>query len=145
MWRDGMDDRIRGSLSRPRLYAVLLLVFAASAVVIATVGLAGVLSYSVSQRAREIAVRIALGARPRQIVALVFAQGLIVTTIGIAAGVAAAFAGARSLGALLYGVSPHDPYSFAATAMVLGLVALAACTAPAVRAMRIDPLAQLRR
>lgn len=140
-----MDDRIRGSLSRPRLYAVLLLVLAAFAVLIAAVGLAGVLSYTVAQRAREIAVRMALGARRRQIVTLVFRQGLVVTAIGLTAGLSAAAAAARFLGTLLYGVSSHDSLSFAAAAVVLGLVALAACTAPALRASRIDPLAQLRR
>jgi ABC-type antimicrobial peptide transport system permease subunit len=88
---------------------------------------------------------VALGARPGQIVALVLTHALIVTAVGIATGVGAAYVASRSLGTLLYGVSPHDPYSFGATAAVLGLVALAACTAPAMRAMRIDPLAQLRR
>jgi len=140
-----MDDRIRGSLARPRLYATLLIVFAVSALVIAAVGLIGVLSYTVAQRGREIALRVALGARPGQILALVFAQGLTVTAAGLAAGLAAAYVGARYLVTLLYGILPYDPVSFGLTALTLTAVALAACTAPALRASRIDPLTQLRR
>jgi len=139
-----MDDRILGSLARPRMYAVLLVVFAGSALLIAGVGLVGVLSYTVAQRAREIALRIALGARPRQVLALVLSQGLVVTTAGVSAGLAAAYLAARYLETLLYGVSAHDPVSFVAVPVMLAAVALAACTAPGLRAMRIDPLKQLR-
>ena len=139
-----MDDRILGSLARPRMYAVLLVVFAGSALLIAGVGLDGVLSYTVAQRAREIALRIALGARPRQVLALVLSQGLVVTTAGVSAGLAAAYLAARYLETLLYGVSAHDPVSFVAVPVMLAAVALAACTAPGLRAMRIDPLKQLR-
>ena len=139
-----MDDRILGSLARPRMYALLLVIFAASALLIAGVGLVGVLSYTVAQRAREIALRVALGARPRQVLALVLSQGLVVTTAGVSAGLAAAYLAASYLETLLYGVSAHDPVSFVAVPVVLAAVALAACTAPGLRAMRIDPLKQLR-
>ena len=140
-----MDDRIRGSLARPRLYAVLLIGFAGCAVIVAAVGLIGVLSYTVAQRAREIALRIALGAKPGQILALVVAQGLTVTIGGLTTGLAAAYLASRYLATLLYGVSSHDVVSFAATVLILGAVALAACVAPGLRAARIDPLRELRR
>jgi predicted permease len=139
-----MDDRIQGSLARPRLYAVMLAAFAGSALVIAAVGLAGVLSYSVAQRSREIALRMALGAKPSQILAMVFSQGLTVTAVGIATGLAGAALAVRYIATLLYGVSTHDAVSFIAAPLTLTILALAACTAPAVRAARIDPLTKLR-
>jgi len=139
-----MDDRVRGSLARPRLYAVLLAAFAGSALVIAIVGLVGVLSYTVAQRGREIALRIALGAKPRQVLALVLSQGLAVTTAGVSAGLVAAYLSARYLATLLYGVSVHDTFSFVAVPVTLAVAALAACTAPGLRALRIDPLKHLR-
>ena len=139
-----MDDRILSSLARPRLYAVLLVAFAASALVIACVGLVGVLSYTVAQRSREIALRLALGAGTGHVLRLVFSQGVRVTAIGIGAGLLSAFVSMRYLAALLYGVSMHDQLSFVAAPVVLAVVALGACVAPALRAIRIDPLRQLR-
>src|SRR5262249_4881350 len=130
--------------ARPRLYAVLLAAFAGSALLIAAIGLVGVLSYTVAQRAREIALRVALGARPWQVLSLVLTQGLTVTGVGMAAGLAAALLPGRDLATLLYGVSVHDAVSFVAAPLGLGVLALAACAAPAARAMRIDPLTKLR-
>jgi putative ABC transport system permease protein len=139
-----MEQRLLDSLARPRLYAALLGVFAICAVTIAAVGLFGVLSCSVAQRSREIAVRSALGARPRRIVALVVRQGLLVTLIGLAAGVLMSFVLASSISTLLYGVSVHDPLTFACVPLAIAAVAAVACFVPARRAARLDPLRVLR-
>ena len=139
-----MEDRILGSLARPRLYAVVIVAFAATALVIASIGLVGVLSYSVAQRTRELALRLALGARPAQVLRLVLAQGILVTGVGITAGLCAAFVLARYLSSLLYGVSTHDRLSFLGAPIALAVVAIAACVGPAVRALRVSPLSALR-
>jgi putative ABC transport system permease protein len=139
-----MEDQLTTSLARPRLYAVLLGAFAAFALLIAGVGLFGVLSYSVAQRTREIGVRAALGARPRDIVRLVVRQGLLVTIGGVAAGLFAATLLVRFLATLLYGVSASDPTSFVIVPAAVLLVAAAACYLPARRASRVDPLRALR-
>jgi len=139
-----MEERVAGSLTRDRLYAIVLVVFGLSALIITAVGLFGVLSYVVSQRTREIALRAALGARPRQIAALVFAQGLAMSVGGLAIGVVAASLSARYLQTLLYGISAHDVVTFAVVSIVVLTIALAACLAPALRAMRVDPLTSLR-
>ena len=139
-----MEDRLVTSLARPRLYALLLGGFAVFALAIAGVGLFGVLSYSVAQRAREIGVRTALGARPRDIVRLVVRQALLITAGGLVVGLAAASALVRYLSTFLFGVSTHDPASFVAVPIVLAVVAIAASVAPARRAARVDPQRVLR-
>jgi putative ABC transport system permease protein len=139
-----MDDRVRTSLSKPRLYAVLLGGFATCALAIAGVGLFGVLSYSVAQRVREIGVRTALGARPRDIIRLVLEQAFVVTIGGLTIGFVTAFALMRYLSTFLYGVTPHDAASFAIVAIVLAIAATIACVVPARRAARVDPLQALR-
>jgi putative ABC transport system permease protein len=139
-----MDDRLMSSLSRPRAYALVLGGFAAFALAIAAVGLFGVLSYSVAQRSREIGVRTALGAQPRDVVALVLRSGMAITGAGLMAGLAIAALLAASLSKILYGVSPYDPVTFVAVPAVLALAAAAACIAPAQRAARIDPIRALR-
>ena len=139
-----MEDRLLGTLARPRLYAVVLGGFALFALVIAAVGLFGVLSYTVAQRAREIGVRTALGATRADIVRLVVKQGVTVTVAGILCGVAGAFVLSRWMGTVLYGVTAHDLASFLAMPAVLVVVALAACYVPARRAASIDPLRVLR-
>lgn len=139
-----MEDRVLGSLARPRLYAVLIVGFAATALIIASVGLVGVLSYSVAQRTREFALRLALGARPSQVLRLVLAQGVVVTGVGIAFGLGAAFVLTRYLSSLLYGISTHDRLSFVGAPLALAAVAIAACLGPALRALRVSPLAALR-
>jgi predicted permease len=139
-----MDERIAASLARNRLYAVVLVAFGISALAITAVGLFGVLSYSVAQRTREIAVRSALGARPRQIFGLVITQGVIVTIAGLAIGAVAAGASTKYLTTLLYGVSSHDVVTFLAVGLVMIAIALVACFVPALRAMRVDPLTALR-
>ena len=139
-----MDARIGTSLARPRLYSVLLGAFAGFALLVSGIGIFGVLSYSVAQRAREIGVRSALGATSRNITALVVRQGLGVTVWGIVVGLGAAFVLARQAGSLLYGVTASDPVSFAVVPIVLLAVAAIACYAPARRAARVDPLSVLK-
>lgn len=139
-----MEDRVRESLARPRLYALLLGGFAAFALAIAGVGLFGVLSYAVAQRTREIGIRLALGARPGDVARLVAGQGLVLTAAGLAVGLPAAFTIVRFLSAFLYGVTAHDPGSFAGGAALVLIVSAAACVAPVRRAARVDPLRALR-
>lgn len=139
-----LNDRISESLAQPRLYTILLAAFAAFALAIAGVGLFGVLSYSVAQRAREIGVRTALGATPFRVVTLVASQALIIVAAGLIAGVIAAAWLAGALQSLLYGVAPRDPVSFAAVAAVLLIVALVATIVPARRAASVDPVRVLR-
>jgi predicted permease len=139
-----MEDRVMRGLAKPRLYAVVLGGFAGAAVAIAALGLFGVLSYIVAQRSREIGVRTALGARPPDIVRLVLRQVAPVAAAGIGVGLTAAWATARTLTAMLYGIDAHDAASFGAVAVVLALVAAAACAIPARRAARVDPLQAMR-
>ncbi len=139
-----MEQRLTDSLAKPRLYAVVLGGFAGFALLIAGIGLFGVLSYSVAQRTREIGVRAALGARPADIVRLVVGQGLAVTLAGAAIGIAAAYLLARFISTLLFGVEAHDPLTFVLVPAVLVVVSLAACYWPARRAASIDPLRAMR-
>ncbi|HSL22257.1 MAG TPA: ABC transporter permease [Vicinamibacterales bacterium] len=139
-----MEDRLRADLARPRLYAVLLGAFAAFAVLIAAVGLFGVLAYVVAQRSREIGVRAALGATPRAIVALIVRQALWVSLAGIIAGLAISLVAVRWLATLLYGVEPRDGASFAVVAVALLVLSALATWVPARRAASVDPLKVLR-
>lgn len=139
-----MEDRLRAGLARPRLYALLATSLSSLALLIAGVGVFGVLSYTVTQRRREIGVRAALGARPRDIIMLTIRQGLWITGAGLVLGLGAAALLVRYLRGLLWGVVPFDPVSFAAVPLVLLLVAVLACWWPARRATRIDPLTALR-
>ena len=132
------------SVAQSRFYMLLLALFATVAVTLATVGLYGVMSYSVGQRTKEIGVRLALGARPRRIKRMVVCQGLTLTAIGAAAGLAAAFALTRLLESLLFGVSATDPLTFICIALLLVAVSLLACYLPARRAARVDPMVALR-
>jgi putative ABC transport system permease protein len=139
-----MEDRVATSLAKPRLYAMLLIVFAVAAVAIAGVGLFGVLSYAVAQRAREIGVRTALGAQFADIVILVLRQAVAVTAGGIVAGMWAAYALTRYVSSFLYGVGRADLVSYAIVGVAITVVAATACVVPARRAARIDPLIALR-
>jgi len=139
-----MEDRVMRALAKPRLYAVVLAGFAGFAVVIAGVGLFGVLSYSVAQRAREIGVRTALGAQPADIIGLVLRQVTVVAGAGTVVGLASAFAASKALTTVLYGVEPRDPVTFVAVPAVLIVVAALAAIVPARRAARVDPLQVLR-
>ncbi|HJR58041.1 MAG TPA: ABC transporter permease [Vicinamibacterales bacterium] len=139
-----MEDRVMTSLARPRLYAILLGGFAGFAVMIAAVGLLGTLSYTVAQRSRELAVRAALGARPADLIRLVITQGLGVSAVGVAVGLAAGLLMGRAIATLLYDVRPSDALTFALVPVALLLVTIVASFVPALRASRIDPLRVLR-
>jgi putative ABC transport system permease protein len=132
------------SISSQRFQMLLLGIFAAVALLLAAVGLYGVISYSVSQRTGEIGIRMALGAQPRDVLKLIVGHGLILTHIGLALGLAGALALTRLMAGLLYGVSATDPLTFAAIALLLASVALLASYIPARRATKIDPLTALR-
>lgn len=139
-----MDDRIAASLARPRLYAVVLVLFAGTAIVIAAAGLFAVLSFSVSLRRREIGLRAALGADARALIALVARQALSIVVPGLIVGLAAAAATARLIGTFLFGVGPYDLGTFVAVAVFVISVAAAACLLPARRAAAVDPATALR-
>jgi hypothetical protein len=139
-----VDDVMGTALFAPRLAAALVGGFGLAGLLLSAVGLFGLLSYLVAQRTREIGVRIALGARPAQVVRLVLAQALRPLAVGVALGLVGALAIARSLAALLHGLSPTDPLTFTVVPLVLLAIALAAGAIPARRATRVDPVAALR-
>lgn len=129
----------------PRTFTMVLIAIAATtALLLGVVGIYGVMSYIVSQRTNEIGVRLALGAEPARVMAMVIRQGGVVTIGGIAAGLIASLAGSRVIASLLYDVSPRDPQVFALTTLSLLAVALVACWIPARRAANVDPLIALR-
>ncbi len=140
-----MDDIVYNqSVMAQRFSMILLAVFAAVALLLASVGIYGVVSYIVGQRTQEIGIRIALGAQQIQVMRWVMNAGARMALIGVACGLAAALALTRLMATLLYGVSAVDPLTFATVAVLLMAVALAACYIPAWRAMRVDPIVALR-
>jgi putative ABC transport system permease protein len=139
-----LEAIVADSIEQPRFFALLASAFAALALVLAGVGIYGVMAYTVSQRTGEIGVRMALGATSREVFRLVLGDGLRLTALGIAIGVAGSFVVGRWLRGLLYGVESRDWLTMAATAAILLAVAALACLLPARRAMRVDPMAALR-
>jgi putative ABC transport system permease protein len=139
-----MEQRLAGSVAARRFNLVLLGLFAALALALAGVGLYGVLAYGVSERTREIGVRMALGAHRRRVLALVIRQGLTLAAVGIAIGVVLAFACSRLLRTSLFGVTTTDPVTYVAIPLLLIVVALLSSYLPARRATRVDPLVALR-
>ena len=139
-----MESLVANAVARPRFNTFLLGLFAATALLLTAVGLYGVVAYATSQRTREIGIRIALGARGRNVLALVIRQGMLPALIGLAAGVAGALALTRLLANQLYEVKATDPLTFLGVTAVLLLVALAACFLPARRAAKTDPTVVLR-
>jgi len=145
IWRTHTLDQLLSTSVAPRRFNMLLLgIFAAVALVLAAVGLYGVMSYSVSWRTHEIGIRMALGAKRANVLRLVVRQGMTMALIGLAIGLVGAFSLSRVLKSLLYGVSSTDPLTFAIVSVVLLAVALLACLLPARRATRVDPLVALR-
>lgn len=139
-----LDDLVSESQSRPRFLALLLTLFAGVALVLAAVGIYGVVSFSVSQKTREFGIRMALGAQRGAVLSQVLKHGLLLTVCGIGLGLAAAFALTRFLSGFLYGVTATDPATFAAVSSLLAVIAIVACYVPARRATHVDPLVALR-
>ncbi|HEY2796601.1 MAG TPA: ABC transporter permease [Thermoanaerobaculia bacterium] len=139
-----MTDVVDASMATPRLTGTLLSIFAGLALVLAAVGVAGVLSYLVSRRRREIGIRMALGASRANVLALIVRRGVLYAAVGIAAGVAVALFLTRLMEGLLFGVAPRDPFTFLSVSGILLVIAAAASLVPALRASRVDPLEALR-
>ncbi|HUJ31282.1 MAG TPA: ABC transporter permease [Candidatus Acidoferrum sp.] len=139
-----MDAVLSEAESQPRFLTLLLTLFSGVALVIATVGIYGVISYSVARRSKEFGLRMALGAQPGNVLTLVMTQGLTLTAIGVVVGVAAALGLTRLMATLLFGVRPTDPITFLSVSVLLAAVALAASYIPALRATKVDPMKALR-
>ena len=139
-----LEEYVGRFLAPPRFVALLLGIFGAIALLLAAVGIYGVISYSVSQRTHEIGIRMAIGAQRGDVLKLVVGQGLKLAVAGVAIGIAGALALTRFLSSILYGVTPTDPLTFAAVSFILIAVALAACYLPARRAAKVDPMVALR-
>jgi ABC-type antimicrobial peptide transport system permease subunit len=139
-----MDTIIEDNIADRERPMVLLGIFAGLALVLACIGVYGVLAYAVAQRTREIGVRMALGARPLDVTRMIVTRGLRLGLLGLAAGIGLALVLGRLLQTLLYGVKPVAPAVYAATALALLLIALLACVIPAQRAARVDPVVALR-
>jgi putative ABC transport system permease protein len=139
-----VTETIGTSLYAARMGAWLLAVFGGLALLLASVGIYGVLSFSISRRTREMGIRLALGAETRNVFLLVVRDGMLLAGVGIGIGLTGGLAGARSLASFLYGVPTSDPPTFVATTLILTVVALLACVIPARRAMRVNPIAALR-
>jgi putative ABC transport system permease protein len=139
-----MDDVVSGSVGSRRFPMILLGVFSVIALTLASIGIAGVVSYSVAQRTHEIGIRMALGARPTDVLRLIVGQSGIWVLAGLGIGALGAIGVTRVLSGLLYGVKPGDPLILCAVSLLLGVVGFAACYFPARRAMAVDPMIALR-
>ena len=138
-----MDERLDDSVAQRRFHMVLLGLFATIALLLAAIGVYGMIAYGVSRRTQEIGIRLALGAQRSDVLQLIVGQGLRLTIIGIGAGLAVAFAARRLIASLVFGVTVADPITFAGASVLLGAIALLACWLPARRASRVDPVVAL--
>jgi len=141
---DSMEHIVAGAVARQRFSMLLLAIFAAVALVLAAVGIYGVMSYSVAQQTREIGIRMALGAQRSDVLKMTVKQGLRLVGLGLIIGLAAAFTLTRVKASLLFGISATDPITFITISVVLLAVAMLASYIPSVRAMRVDPMVALR-
>jgi ABC-type antimicrobial peptide transport system permease subunit len=139
-----LDEIVSRSVAPRRFNMLLLTIFAGVALLLALVGVYGVLAYSVGRRTAEIGLRVALGATPRSVLALIVGQGMRPILIGIVIGLAGAVAFSRFVASLLFGVKPVDPLTYGTVALLVAFAALLACYVPALRALRVDPVAALR-
>jgi putative ABC transport system permease protein len=139
-----LDDVFAESIARPRLTAMAMSIFAAAALLLAALGVYGIVAYSVSQRSREFGIRVALGAKPSQIIGMVVGQNLRIVAIGLAIGIAAAIPATRLMRGLLFQVGPNDPATFAAIGVTLAGVAIVASYLPARRGTQVDPVVTLK-
>jgi putative ABC transport system permease protein len=138
------DEYLARALARPRFNAMLLSIFAGTALALTAIGIYGVMAYSVSQRTNEIGIRIALGAGKKSIFRLVVGQAMTIVAISLVAGVIGAFAATRLLNSLLFGIGASDPVTFIAIMLLVTVVAFVAAWLPARRATRVDPIVALR-
>jgi putative ABC transport system permease protein len=141
---ESFPEAVGASVAQERFRTLLMSSFSGIALILAAVGIFGVISYSASQRTHEIGIRMALGAQRRNVLRLILGQGAKLALLGLGAGVLAALLLSRLMGSLLYGVSATDPLTFGTVAIVLLGVAVTACYIPARRAMRVDPMVALR-
>jgi putative ABC transport system permease protein len=139
-----MTEYLRDSLSRRRFNLILLSIFSCVALALAAVGIYGVISYGVAQRTQEMGIRMALGAKPRDVLKLVVRQAMLLTLGGVGIGLVAAWALTRLMKSLLFNVTVTDPLTFVAIAVLMTLIALLAVLIPARRATKVDPLVALR-
>ena len=141
---EALSERINSQIAADRIIAVLLSVFGGGALLLATIGIYGVVAYSVAQRTHEIGVRIALGAEQHDILKLIVGRGMVLVLIGTGIGLALSLVATQMLKSFLFGISATDPLTFTVVVLVLGGVALLACYLPARRATKVDPLVALR-
>jgi putative ABC transport system permease protein len=139
-----MEENMAGTVAQPRFRAWLIGIFAALALVLAAVGVYGVMSYTVTQRTTEIGVRVTMGAQPQDVFRIIVGEGLRLSLIGVAVGLVAALALTRLLHSFLFGISAYDPVTFLGVSFLLTTVAVAASFFPARRATHVDPLVALR-
>jgi len=139
-----MNMTMATATAAPRFRTVVLVVFAVVALLLAIAGVYGVMAYTVNQRVPEIGLRVALGASPSDVIGLVLRDGALLIVIGLIAGAALSFAGARFISGMLFGVSARDPMVFVAVSVLVAIAALAACLVPGRRALNVDPLLALR-
>jgi putative ABC transport system permease protein len=139
-----MEENISASVAQPRFRTWLIGIFGAVALVLAGVGVYGVMSYTVTQRTNEIGIRVTLGAQPEEVFRIVVGEGLRLALLGVGAGIVTALAVTRLLKSFLFGITAYDPLTFGGVALLLILVAVAACFFPARRATLVDPMIALR-